>query len=36
MSTIRIVQVCVECGRRFDLTNQQDADEFAYGHDCEA
>jgi hypothetical protein len=26
---------CYECSRVFDLTNQLDADEWAYGHDCE-
>lgn len=26
---------CVECGREFDLTNEQDADEWYNGHDCE-
>jgi hypothetical protein len=26
---------CVECGRVFDLMNPTDADELAYGHDCE-
>lgn len=26
---------CVECGRVFDLTNEDDASEWAYGHDCE-
>ena len=27
---------CIECGRVFDLTNETDAAEHAYGHDCEA
>ena len=27
---------CNECGRVFDLYNSDDADEWAYGHDCEA
>lgn len=27
---------CVECGRIFDLTDERDAEEWAYGHDCEA
>jgi hypothetical protein len=27
---------CDECGRVFDLFNEQDAEELAYGHDCEA
>ena len=26
---------CVECGRVFDLTDDTDAEEWAYGHDCE-
>ena len=26
---------CVECGRTFDLTIPSDAEEWAYGHDCE-
>ena len=26
---------CVECGRRFDLLNTVDADEWFVGHDCE-
>lgn len=26
---------CPECGRIFDLTSTEDADEWAYGHDCE-
>lgn len=26
---------CVECGRVFDLLNENDANEWAYGHDCE-
>lgn len=26
---------CPECGRVFDLTNEEDANEWAYGHDCE-
>ena len=27
--------LCFECGRLFDLTDETDADEWAYGHDCE-
>ena len=27
---------CVECGRVFDLTDESQAGEFHYGHDCEA
>jgi len=26
---------CVECGRRFDLMDEDDASEWFYGHDCE-
>jgi hypothetical protein len=26
---------CPECMRTFDLTNEADAEEFYYGHDCE-
>lgn len=31
MLTVR----CEECHRVFDLTDETDADEYAYGHDCE-
>lgn len=27
--------VCVECKRVFDLRNDDDANEWAFGHDCE-
>lgn len=27
---------CVECDREFDLTNDDDLEEWHYGHDCEA
>jgi len=27
--------VCGECGRIFDLLNEEEASEFYYGHDCE-
>jgi len=26
---------CVECSRVFDLLNDNDANEWSYGHDCE-
>ena len=26
---------CVECGRVFDLLDEEQAGEFYYGHDCE-
>ena len=28
--------VCRECGRVFDLFDEWDAHEWAFGHDCEA
>jgi hypothetical protein len=28
--------VCVECSRVFDLMDEEDAQEWFYGHDCEA
>lgn len=28
-------RVCPECNRKFDLLNELDAEEWAYGHDCE-
>lgn len=27
---------CVECDRVFDLLDETDAEEWAYGHDCES
>lgn len=27
--------ICAECGRHFDLANEDDASEWFYGHDCE-
>ena len=30
------VVTCVECEREFDLMNETDANEWFYGHDCEA
>lgn len=32
---ITSVCICVECGRNFVLTDEIDAQEWAYGHDCE-
>ena len=26
---------CAECDRAFDLTDDEQAEEFAFGHDCE-
>jgi hypothetical protein len=31
----RPAATCPECDRVFDLTNEDDADEWAHGHDCE-
>lgn len=34
---VRVVKPkCPECGRVFDLLNETDAAEWAYGHDCES
>ena len=30
-----MIRVCYECDRRFDLTDEAEAEEWAYGHDCE-
>ena len=27
---------CIECGRIFNLLNEEEAGEYYYGHDCEA
>ena len=27
---------CPECGREFDMSDETDAAEWHYGHDCEA
>ena len=27
--------ICSECDRRFDLWNEEDANEWYFGHDCE-
>ena len=32
---IQTMSQCVECGRVFDLTDETQAGEFYYGHDCE-
>lgn len=34
--TIGRYATCPECARRFDLSNPDDAEEWANGHDCEA
>lgn len=33
---LTLTAICPECERVFDLTDERDADEWAYGHDCEA
>jgi hypothetical protein len=30
-----LIQQCVECHRVFDLFDETDSEEWAYGHDCE-
>jgi hypothetical protein len=27
--------VCIECGRKFDMFIEEQANEWHYGHDCE-
>lgn len=36
MPIINSIIKCVECGRKFDLENATDANEWYFGHDCEA
>ena len=36
LKLIRHTATCVECERTFDLTNEDEAGEWYYGHDCEA
>lgn len=31
---ITSVRICFECGRNFLMTDEIDAQEWAYGHDC--
>lgn len=33
---VRTKATCVECNREFDLLDEEDANEWHYGHDCEA
>lgn len=33
---IKTSVTCPECYRVFDLTNESDAQEWHYGHDCES
>lgn len=30
-----MLATCPECGRVFDLTDEDDATEWSFGHDCE-
>jgi hypothetical protein len=32
---VTLSSACAECGRVFDLLDDTDAQEYAYGHDCE-
>jgi len=32
---LKLTATCPECGRKFDLTDETDAAEWHYGHDCE-
>jgi len=32
---VKMTKQCPECGRKFDLSNEEDAAEWSYGHDCE-
>jgi hypothetical protein len=31
-----LVNICVECERAFNMADETDAQEWSYGHDCEA
>lgn len=33
---MNLITTCAECGREFDLANEEEADEFHNGHDCES
>ncbi len=32
---ISTTAICVECGRAFDMLDEVDSEEWAYGHDCD-
>jgi hypothetical protein len=32
----RDIRICLECSRVFNLYNREEAEEWFYGHDCEA
>jgi hypothetical protein len=29
------IATCIECGREFDMRDEDDANDYWYGHDCE-
>lgn len=31
----QVIRTCPECGRTFDLLDEEQASEWYYGHDCE-
>jgi len=33
---IQTTEMCFECGREFDLFNEEEANEYINGHDCES
>lgn len=35
MSELKIIVKCYECNRLFDLLDEEDANEWSTGHDCE-
>jgi hypothetical protein len=32
---LQLVKTCIECERKFDLLDEEQASEWNYGHDCE-
>jgi len=36
MDELPVTAKCFECGRVFDLLDEDDANEWYYGHDCES
>ncbi len=35
MSHVKMIMICPECEREFDLLDETEADEWYAGHDCE-
>jgi hypothetical protein len=33
---MNILKYCLDCSKVFNLAKEEDANEFYYGHDCEA